>query len=175
MDVSKISKGGMVFIGGSILFAIASFLDWFSFSAIEGFGVDVGGNGFDVGFLWCTLWFIVFLAGSVVLALPAFGVDAPKLPAVSFLAAGVLGSLMVILKLLIGEEFFDRSAGLYIAVIGALIVAFGGFLKFTESGGSLSDLTDMNKLKASFSQGGDGATPPPPPPPGMTPPPPPAG
>ncbi len=170
MDVSKISKGGMVFIGGSILFAIASFLSWFSISI--GFGIDGSANGFDVGFLWCTLWFIAFLAGAVILALPAFGVAAPKIPPVAFLAVGVLGTFFVVLKLLIGETYFDRSIGLYIGTIAAIAVAAGGFLTFQESGGSIDDLKDMNKLKASFNQGGD--TPPPPPPPAdMSPPPPP--
>ena len=52
----------------------------------------------------------------------------------------------------------------------------GAFMGFKESGGELGDLTDMNKLKASFagsSNDGGESSPPPPPPPGMTPPPPP--
>ncbi len=173
MDLSKISKGGMVFIGGALVFAIASFLDWFTLSGLPGYVGSVGGNGFDVGFLWCTLWFVLFLGGAIILALPAFGVAAPKIPPVAFLAVGALGALFVILKLLIGEEFFDRSAGIYIAVIAALAVTAGGFLKFQESGGTINDLKDVNKLKASFNQGGGSTPPPPPPPPGMTPPPPP--
>ena len=47
---------------------------------------------------------------------------------------------------------------------------------FKESGGELGDLTNMDKLKASFASsnsGAESAPPPPPPPPGMTPPPPP--
>ena len=173
MDVSKISKGGMVFIGGSILFAIASFLSWFSLSA---FGYDASANGFDTGFLWCTLWFIAFLAGAVILALPAFGVAAPKVPPVAFLAVGALGAFFVVLKLLIGESYVDRSIGLYLGAIAAIVVAAGGFLTFKESGGTIDDLKDMNKLKASFNQGGGDTPPPPPPPPppaDMAPPPPP--
>lgn len=180
MDVSKVSKGGMIFMGGTLLFVIASFMSWFSVSG-GGYTVDVG-NGFDVGFLWCTLWFIVFLAGAVLLALPAFGVAAPKIPPVAFLAAGALGTLFVLLKLIIGESdggfgiSIDRSLGLYLAFIAAVIVAVGGFLTFQESGGSIDDLKDMNKLKASFNQGGGDTPPPPPPPPppsDMSPPPPP--
>lgn len=177
VDLSKISKGGMVFTGGSILFLIASFLTWFSLDERYGLGAsNVGYNGFDTGFLWCTLWVVVFIGLSVILVLPAFGVDAPKIPPIAFLAAGALGALLVILKLLIGDSYFgadfSRSIGIYIAAIAAIIVAFGGFLKFQESGGNLNDLKDMNKLKSSFG-GPGGGTPPPPPPPGMTPPPPP--
>ena len=162
MDLSKLSKGDKVFVGGALVFVIASFLDWFSISAG---GFSVGATGFDVGFLWCTLWFLGLLAGAALLILPAFGVQVPKLPAVAFLAVGALATLFVVLKLLIGEEFFDRSIGIFLAAIGAIAAAVGGFLKFQESGGDINDLKDMNKLKASFNQGGGGSTPPPPPPP----------
>ncbi len=172
MDISKISKGGLVFIGGSIVFLIASFLDWFTFDYgvdVPGFA-DVGFNGWDVGFLWCGLWVIVFLGLAVTLALPAFGTEPPKIPPIVYLGAGALGALLVILKLLIGETGFDRGLGMYLAAIAAIVVAGGGFLVFQESGGSLGDLSNVNKMKGQF--GGSGSAPPPPPP-GATPPPPP--
>ncbi len=171
MDISKISKGGLVFIGSSLLFLIASFLTWFSFDFgdFDGFA-NADFTGWDTGFLWCGLWVIVFVGLSVTLALPAFGQDGVKLPPVAYLGAGAAGALLVILKLLIGETGFDRGIGLYIATIAAIGVAGGGFLKFQESGGSLNDLKDVNKLKGQFGAPGGGA---PPPPPGMSPPPPP--
>ena len=107
------------------------------------------------------------------LALPAFGVAAPKIPPIAYLGVGALGALLVLLKLLIGETGWDRGFGLILATLAAIAVAFGGFLIFQESGGNLNDLKDMNKMKASF--GGPGGGPPPPPPGGMAPPPPPPG
>lgn len=64
-----------------------------------------------------------------------------------------------------------------VTFVAGLIAAAGAFLNFQVSGGQLSDLTDMNKLKASFSgssndDGGD-MLPPPPPSSGTPPPPPP--
>ena len=163
MDLSKLSKGDKVFVGGALVFVIASFLNWFDAGGSDGL------TGFDVGFLWCTLWFLALLAGALAILLPTFGVQIPKLPAVAFLAVGALATLFVVLKLLIGESIFtfdlSRAAGIYIAAIGAIAAAVGGFLKFQESGGDINDLKDMNKLKASFNQGGGGSTPPPPPPP----------
>ena len=181
MDLSKISKGGQIFAGAGLVYFISSFLTWFSIE-VPGFaeaGIasrSLDASGWDVGFLWCGLWALVLLAGAVLLVLPAFGVAVPKLPAVSYLAAAGLAALFTLLKLLIGEsDPWERSFGLYIAVVAAGAAAFGAFLLFTESGGQLSDLTNPDKLKASFG-GGSSAAPgmtPPPPPPGMTPPPPP--
>jgi hypothetical protein len=53
-----------------------------------------------------------------------------------------------------------------VTFVAGLIAAAGAFLNFQVSGGQLSDLTDMNKLKASFSgssndDGGDMLPPPP--------------
>jgi hypothetical protein len=59
--------------------------------------------------------------------------------------------------------------------LGGVVASVGGFMSFQASGGELSDLTDMNKIKESF--GGDGSgggdMPPPPPAGGTSPPPPP--
>jgi hypothetical protein len=51
---------------------------------------------------------------------------------------------------------------------GAAVAAAGAFMNFQASGGDIKDLTDVDKLKASFSKGAttsDDMPPPPPPPP----------
>ena len=189
MDLSKVSKGGQIFAGAGIVFLIASFLPWYSveFGGFEGIGsVSNSVNAWgDIGFLWGSLWALLLLAGAVLLILPAFGVQAPKVPAVAFLAVAALATIFTLLKLLIGEDdapdlgiTIDASFGLYLAIIAAAAATFGAFTMFKESGGDLNDLKDINKMKGQFggsggaSMGG-GAPPPPPPPPGMSPPPPP--
>lgn len=173
MDLSKVSRGGQIFAGAGLLYLIASFLTWYK---VDGgvFG-DFSANAWDLGFLWGTLWALLFLAGAVILALPAFGVKAPKLPGIAFLAVGGLATLFTLLKLVIGEdEPIKTGFGIFVALIAAAAATFGGFLLFKESGGDLDDLKDFDKIKGAF-QGDGGSTPPPPPPPGMPPPPPPAG
>ncbi|MDP9465299.1 MAG: hypothetical protein M3P52_11795 [Actinomycetota bacterium] len=174
MDLGKLSTGQKIFAVAGLVYFIASFLSWYSLDTeLEGFGFDFSANAWDLGFLWGTLWALLFLAGAVLIVLPAFGVSAPKLPAIAFLAVGALATLFTLLKLLIGEDDpISASFGIYLAVIAAIAAAYGGFMMFTESGGNINDLKDMNKIKGSF-QGGGGSSPPPPPPPGMTPPPPP--
>ena len=188
MDLSKISKGGQIFAGAAIVFLIASFLPWYSveYGGFEGIGaVSDSANAWgDVGFLWGSLWALLLLGGAVLLILPAFGVAVPKLPAVAYLAVAALATVFTLLKLLIGEDdapelgiTIDASFGLYLAIIAAAVATFGAFTMFKESGGDLSDLKDVNKMKSQFGGTGGssmgGGTPPPPPPPGMSPPPPP--
>ena len=188
MDLSKFSRGGQIFAGGAIVFLIASFLPWYSveYGGFEGIGaVSDSANAWgDIGFLWGSLWALLLLGGAVLLILPAFGVAVPKLPAVAYLAVAALATVFTILKLLIGEDdapelgiTIDASFGLYLAIIAAAVATFGAFTMFKESGGDLSDLKDVNKMKSQFGGTGGssmgGGTPPPPPPPGMSPPPPP--
>jgi hypothetical protein len=66
--------------------------------------------------------------------------------------------------------------GMYLTFLGAAVAAAGAFLNFQAAGGDIKDLTNVDKLKASFakSDGGSDEMPPPPPPAGdQTPPPPP--
>ncbi|CAB4364595.1 MAG: hypothetical protein F2681_11580 [Actinobacteria bacterium] len=179
MDLSKISKGGQIYAGAGLVYFIASFLPWYKIdipAELQAFigKADVNAWG-DIGFLWGSLWALVFLAGAALVVLPAFGVKVPKLPAIAYLASAAVASLFTLLKLVIGEDDpIKATYGIYLATLATLGATFGAFLLFKESGGSLDDLKDPNKIKASFGGGHPGgSTPPPPPPPGMTPPPPP--
>lgn len=177
MDLSKLTKGGQIFVGASLVYLIASFLPWYTID-VQGYGSQSFNAWGDIGFLWGSLWALALLALAVIHALPAFGVAGPKIPAVANLAVAALATLFGLLKLLIGEDTYfgndiSASFGLFLAIIAAAGATFGGFLLFKESGGSINDLKDMNKLKGQFSGGGPGS--PPPPPGGMVPPPPPHG
>lgn len=173
MDLSKLSKGTQVYAAGALVYFIASFLPWFDFSyADDVFGLDWTANGWDLGFLWCGLWAIALLGTAVFMVMPAFGVALKPYPAVANLGVAALAAFFTVLKLLIGEEGFDRGYGLFLAAIAALAALYGAFTLFKDAGGTLDDLKDVNKLKGQFgasSGGHDGGTPPPP----MPPPPPP--
>ena len=95
-----------------------------------------------------------------------------------FLIAAGFSALMVLIRLfvdpfetgLLGNDATERGIGLYLAVVAAALALIGCVQAYKESGGSLSDLKDMNKMKSQFGGSGGGT---PPPPPGMPPPPPP--
>jgi hypothetical protein len=176
MDLSKLTNGDKVLAGSGIIFLISTFLSWFKVDL--GFGTYTA-NGWDVGFLWGGLPFFIVLGMLVWVGLRRF--SSAALPAdipVLYLVGGALVALLVVLKLLIGEDGFDRAFGLFIAVLSALGVAGAGFLKFTEAGGKLNEVQGQLKQMGSQasaaaksagdsakSAGGSDVPPPPPPPP----------
>ena len=108
-------------------------------------------------------------------------------PLIMLVATG-LAALLLLIRLFFnpidGKDAIEsvggsvgRGIGLILSAISGFVAFAGAFMGFKESGGEFNDLTDMDKIKASFGSGArqqrPSASPPPPPPPGMAPPPPP--
>ena len=140
MDLKKLSMADKVIAGSGILLFIAYFLPWFKLDFGGAFGGgSVTASGGDVGFFWATLPMLLGLcAAGVVIANKLFDVKLPDLPipwGQALLIGGAIAAVLVVLKLIIGEDpssIVDRSFGLFIAAIAALGLAAGGFLKFKE-------------------------------------------
>jgi hypothetical protein len=146
LDLTKLTTADKIIIGSGLLLFIAYFLDWFTAEA-GGFTASISGG--DVGFLWATLPMLIGLVmAGVVIASKLFDV---KLPELSFpwglihLALGGLAALLVILKLLIGEDAdgaealgvdVSRGIGIFLATLAAIGLAAGGFLMFQGEGGT---------------------------------------
>lgn len=179
MDFSKFKTSDWLMIGGGAVMLICGlFLDWASVGGVS------GNNAFDYFFTGGIAWILVVAVGVIAFLLGGGMMKRDGLPwPLVLLAAAGLGALLMLLRLILGggsESAYgfsidlDRAIGMYLSFIGAAAAAAGAFMNFTASGGSMSDLTDMNKIKGQFGGNGGGSTPPPPPPPpGMTPPPPP--
>lgn len=138
MDLNKLTTADKVVAGSGILLFIAYFLPWFK---VEAFGVSATASGGDVGFLWSTLPMLLGLvAAGLVIATKLFDVKLPDLPAPLgqiLLGLGALAAVLVVLKLIIGEdptELVDRAWGLFVATIAAIGLAVGGYLKMQEQG-----------------------------------------
>jgi hypothetical protein len=140
VDLSKLDTGDKVIAGSGIVLFIAYFLPWFT--ADSDFG-SASANGSDVGFLWATLPMLLGLAlAGLVIATKLFDAKLPELPfpwVQAYLGAGVLAAILVVLKLIIGEDAdgaeafgieVSRSFGIFLAALAAIGLAVGGFLKF---------------------------------------------
>ena len=187
MDISAFTKSDWMKIGGAIGIFVFGFFDWVT---IEALGVSTSvGNVFDFFWTGTIPWLLIMAVGTLTVLLALKVLDAKQLPwPLIMLAASALAALLLVIRLvfnplaesdtieLLGGDV-GRAFGMYLAVISGLVVFAGALMAFTESGGDLNDLKDVNKLKSQFGVTGsasDGGTPPPPPPPpSATPPPPP--
>ncbi len=191
MDFSKFKTPDWLIIGGGIGIFIFGFLNWVKVSAM-GFSQS-GGNVFD--FFWTgTIPWILLIAAAVITVLLVMDVlkrDQAPWPLIMLIVT-VLAALLLLIRLIFnpieGSDAIEdmggsvgRGIGMILSVIAGIVSAVGGVLNFTASGGKFDDLTDVNKLKSSFSKGDNASPPPPPPAPGTggmappsdTPPPPP--
>lgn len=142
MDLDKLSMGDKVIAGSALAYFIFMFFPWFSFDSgsVSGgivVGINQDFNGFDVGFLFGLFPLILALVMVAVIAVKLFSPETalPELPITYgqlHLILGGLAAFLVVIKLLIGEDFVDRSFGLFLATIAILGLAAGGFLKMQE-------------------------------------------
>jgi hypothetical protein len=140
VDLDKLTNGDKVVLGAGIVFLISVFLPWFGAGPYDG-------NGFDVGFLWGTLPFLLALVMIAQVVVDRFtAVELPELPVTwgqVHVALGGLIAFLVVLKLLLGYEVcgfgfcedLDRKFGLFIAVLAGIGLVVGGILKMQEDAG----------------------------------------
>jgi hypothetical protein len=180
MDVDKLNTGEKIAGVSAVLLFIFMFFDWFGveISGEEGsisFGSGAGGSA------WDALDFIpIILVITIVIALVNVFLrlsDSDYEPPVSMnVAVAVLGGLSVLLILyrIISPPSFGTFGGvsvdatlefgIFLGLLAAVGIAFGGYKGMQEEGTSFSGTAD--KLSG-------GNNPPPPPPSGTPPPPPP--
>jgi hypothetical protein len=174
LDLSKFRPGDWLLLAGAavmLIFGLA--LDWSTDGGLS------GDNAFNYFFTGGLSWLLVVGAGivAVLLALDAIKPGTTPWPVLLVLGTGLATILMFIRLLLGGRNDFGRGPGMWVAFLAAAAAFAGAFLNFTQSGGTISDLTDVDRLRGSFKgSGGRSAPPPPPPPPpsSTAPPPPPA-
>jgi hypothetical protein len=163
MEFSKLSKADQIIGGAGVVFLLSTFLSWFSVGVL---GFNASGNGWDVGFLWGRLPFLVVLAMIVWIGLRRFSkATLPSEIAPLYLAGGAT-ALLPFLKLLVGESGLSRDFGLVLAALTGAAVAFGTYLKFLEVGGNVDELKGQastlagslgDKAKAAAEQAKDSA------------------
>ena len=189
MDLDKLNSGEKIAGASAVLLFIFMFFDWFGVevSGSGGFSGTVPGAG---GSAWDALDFIpIMLVVTIVLALVNVALrlsDSDYEPPVSMNVAvtvlGGLSTLLVLFRIVAPPGFGDFGGvsvdatlefGIFLGLITAAGIAYGGYRGMQEEGSSFSGAADK------LSGGGPNdpppppsSTPPPPPPPASTQPPP---
>ena len=190
MEADRLSTGEKIAAGSAVLLFIFMFFDWFGVevSSVEGFSGAIPGSG---GSAWDALDVIpIFLMLTIVVAIAVAVIrltDADLEPPISMNAvvAGLGGlSVLLILFRIISPPGVDSfggveidttlKLGIFLGLLAAVGIAYGGYSAMREEGASFGDAADR------LSGGGEAGQPPqqppastPPPPPGQQPPPPP--
>jgi hypothetical protein len=121
-------------IGGLILF-ISVFLDWFKISFG---GIGVGGVGGASGVDATKLCYLIVLLALIVIAVVVLRVvevdlDAIPIPmSVVVMAAGGLSLLIIIVRMVIHQDFLSLSYGIFVSLVAAIAVVVGGVLMQRE-------------------------------------------
>jgi hypothetical protein len=140
VDLSKLSTPDKVIFGGAIVYLISMFLPWYGIT--EG-GFDFHNSGWSY-FLGGILPMILIALVVARVAITRFAPDTklPDLPvpwSQATLGAAGAAAVIVLLRLLIGSDkvgsistgvSLDRKYGLFIALLAAIAVAAGAFMKY---------------------------------------------
>jgi hypothetical protein len=171
----------IIVAGAAVMLVFGLALDW---ATVDIAGETASGNNpFDYFFTGGLAWLLVVGAGTIVvlLRLGAIRPGTTPWPLIILFGTG-LAALLMLIRLILGagdELGFDlgRGAGMWVAFFAAAVTFAGAVMIFTESGGKLSDVTDIERLRSALRIGSGeraSSSAPPPPPPGSPPPPPPS-
>jgi hypothetical protein len=157
MPDKKLGVPEIVGIASVAVFFIATFLPWFTVSISgdsSGILTDTdfpSANGWDAGFFWSGLPFLLGLALLALMLIPVLAPDVtlPDLPPFLPLVLGGVAAALVLLKVLIGADVegagaagafgvnidVSRSFGIFVALLATLGMTAAGFLKFQQAPG----------------------------------------
>ncbi len=174
MDVDRLSTGEKIAGVSAILLFIFMFFDWFTVSASNGFvSVSVGGSAWDALDVIPLILMIAVIAAVAVAVVRL--TDAVFEPAVSMNAVvavlGIISVLLILYRIISPPDSgfsgvsVDPAVGIFLGLISAAGIAYGGYRAMQEEGTSFGDVGD--RLGGGGHGGGQppSSTPPSPPPP----------
>jgi hypothetical protein len=143
MDTSRLTTGDLIAGVGGVVLLISLFLPWYGVSVdIADVSVSESASGWEVlGFIDILL-FLISVSAIAIVAAKAAGALPDDIPApVVLLGLGALAVLLVIYRIIdiptegdVPDQVeLSRKVGIFIALIGAAAVAYGGWRTNTES------------------------------------------
>lgn len=162
MDLNKLKASDWLMVGGGGLMLVSGFLGWVKLTGPAGTSTT---NAFDFTLTGAVPWLLICSIGVIAL-LVATGVmprSTTPWPLV-FVFGAAVATLLLLVRLIFnpidGKATFESRGGevgfglgIFGALIAAILAAVGAVMSFTEAGGDLRDLTDVEKIKSSFTGG----------------------
>lgn len=161
-DISRLRRADQIVGGAAIaFFIILFFFNWYGISSNVGTisGVNVGGNvsrsGWDTftNSRWIWIITIIVALGSVVLVASQRKLEIPLQPGVIVAGLGALSTIFILYRIVhhptASASFgsFHASVGIKIGIwlglLAALAVTYGGYLQMQAEGTTLSDVREQ--------------------------------
>jgi hypothetical protein len=164
MDFSKVRRGEMIAaIGGIVLLLSLLFFNWYTAGvevSIPGGTVSVHGDfgAWDhQGFLGTIANLVILAAGVAAIALAVLTatsrtVALPVAASALTAALGIGAVGMVLLRMIFqpgSNELIDLKFGIFVALVGAAIVAYGGWESMKEEGTTFDEARDQLRSRYS--------------------------
>jgi hypothetical protein len=130
-DASQVKRSTWIAGGAAVVLLISTFVAWWKVSVLS---ISVTASGWDTGALG-KLVFLVALIAIAIVVVDHMKIEIPQLPVplpMILLGDAVLGVLFVILRFIDTPDGVSRAWGLYLAILAALALAYGAWLKFQE-------------------------------------------
>jgi hypothetical protein len=174
MDVNRLGRGEMVAAASAVLLFIVMFLGWFGIDQedaadisienaqdLAGF-VEVGDTSLSLN-AWQSFGFIdiillltiVVAVGVAVMAASSQSVNMPVAGSALVCGLGALATLLILFRILVTPFDLGREVFVFVGLILAAGIAYGGFLAMQEEGTSFREQGDR------LQQRGPGDPPPP--------------
>ncbi len=131
-DASSVKRSTWIAGGGAVVLLISTFFSWWKVSAL---GFSVNASGWDTGALGKLVFFVALIA-VVLVVVDHMKVDISQLPVpvpLALLGAGALSVLLVVVRYIDTPDGVDRAWGIYVALIAALVLTYGAWLKSQEA------------------------------------------
>jgi hypothetical protein len=181
MDVDRLNTGEKIAGISAVLLFLFMFFGWFGVEISgEGgsvsFGSGAGGNAWEALDLirFVLLIAIVAALANAFLRLTDSGYEPPISMNVAVAVLGGLAALLVLYRVINPPDFGSfggitaeatREFGLFLGLLAAIGIAFGGYKGMQEEGSTFSGTADRLSSGGSPPPPPSGGTPPPPPPP----------
>lgn len=170
MDLTRLSQGEKIAAGSGILLFIFMFFNWFGVASVDVGDVSVGGasaSAWDaLDFIpWVLLLAVIAAVGFPLLKATGNELEIPLPPTTIVTALGGIGFLLVLYRIINPPgEGVDREIGVFLGLIAAAGVTFGGYSAMQEEGTSFQDAADsLSGSRDDEDDRGSGSPPPPPP------------